>query len=71
MFSIVWLWVVDKICFRIKYLISEKGSVTNSIDQNVGKIRIDSYDSLPIEKVLTLHNITEVIKSVVNKNKNN
>ena len=68
MFDYGWF---DKICDRIKYLISEKGSVTNSIDQNVGKIRIDSYDSLPIEKVLTLHNITEVIKSVVNKNKNN
>ena len=67
MFDYGWF---DKICDRIKYLISEKGSVTNSIDQNVGKIRIDSYDSLPIEKILTLHDITELIKSVVYKNNN-
>ena len=68
MFDYGWF---DKICDRIKYLITEKSSVTNSIDHNVRKIRIDSYDSLPIEKILTLHDITELIKSVVNKNKNN
>ena len=68
MFDYGWF---DKICDRIKYLISEKSSVTNSIYHNVGKIRIDSYASLPIEKILTLHDITELIKSVVNKNKNN
>ena len=34
------------------------------------KIKIDSYDSLPIEKRLTLHNIIIHIKSVLNKAKN-
>ena len=34
------------------------------------KIKVDSYDYLPIEKRLTLHNVITHIKSVLNKNKN-
>ena len=60
----------DKICDKIKYLISAKGGITDSINHNFGKIRIDSYNSLPIEKILTFHNVIILIKSVVNKNKN-
>ena len=33
-------------------------------------MRIDSYKYLPIEKILTFHNVIILIKSVVNKNKN-
>ena len=44
---------------------------TNSINHNFGKIRIDSYNALPIEKRLTFHNVVILIKSVVKKNKNN
>ena len=62
--------LLDKICDEIKYLISEKSSITDSINHNFGEIRIDSYNSLPIEKVLTFHNAVILIKSVVNKNKN-
>ena len=40
----------DKICDRIKYLISEKSGITDSFSHNFGKIRIDSNNSLPIEK---------------------
>ena len=54
---------------KIKYLIREKGSITDNINRNFGKIRIDSYNSLPIEKILTFHNVIILIKSVVNKNK--
>ena len=61
----------DKICDRIKYLISKKSGITNSINHNFEKIRNDSYNSLPIEKILTFHNVIKLIKSVVNKNKNN
>ena len=43
----------DKICDKIKYLISEKIGITDSINQSFGEIRIDSYNSLPIEKILT------------------
>ena len=37
---------------------------------NFARIRIDSYNSLPIEKILTFYNVIILIKSVVNKNKN-
>ena len=40
----------DKTCDKIKYLISKKGGITNSINYNFGMIRIDSYNSLPTKK---------------------
>ena len=58
----------NKSCDRIKYLISEKSGITDSINHNFGRIRIDSYNSLPIEKILTFL-VVILIKSVVNKNK--
>ena len=58
-----------KICGRDKYLRSKKIGITDSINHNFGIIRIDSYNSLPIEEILTFHNIIILIKSVVNKNK--
>ena len=61
----------DEICDKIKYLISEKSGITDSVNYNFARIRIDSYNSLPIEKILSFHNVIIVIKSVVNKNKNN
>ena len=36
----------NKICDKIKYLISRKSGITNIINHNFGKIRIDSYNSL-------------------------
>ena len=54
---------------RIKYLISEKKGITVSIDHNFARIRIDSYNYLPVEKILNFHVII-LIKSVVNGNKN-
>ena len=56
---------------RIRYLISEKSVITYSISHNFTGIRIDSYNSLPIEKLLTFHNVIILIKSVVNMNKSN
>ena len=53
-------------CDKIKYLISERRGITDSVNHSFGKIRIDSYNSLPIEKILTFHDIIIVIKSVVN-----
>ena len=38
---------------------------------NFEKIRIYLYYSLPIEKILTFHNVIILIKSVANKDKNN
>ena len=40
----------DEICDRIKYLRSEKSGITDSINHNFRRIRIDSYDYLPKEK---------------------
>ena len=59
-----------KICDRIKYLITEKIGITDSANHNFARIRIDSYNSLPIEKILTFHYVTLLIKSVVSKNEN-
>ena len=44
--------ICDKTCDRIKYLISKKGGITDSINHNFGIIRTDSYNSLSIQKVL-------------------
>ena len=56
-----------KICGSIKYLLSEKSGIADSINYNFARIRTDSYNSLPIEKILTSHNVIILIKSVVNK----
>ena len=61
--------IFNKICDKIKYPISKKSGLTNSINHNFGKIRIDSSNSLPIEKILTFQNVIILIKSVVHKNK--
>ena len=60
----------DKICHRIKYLIIKKNGITNTINRSFAKIRIDSYDSLLIGKILAFHDVIIHIKSVVNKNEN-
>ena len=57
----------NAVCDKINYLISEKNGVTYSINHNFARIRIDSYNSLPIEKKLTFHNVTILIKPVANK----
>ena len=60
----------DAIYNRIRYLISLKSSITYIFSHYFAKIEIDSYDSLPTEKRLTLHNVIILIKSVLNKDKN-
>ena len=60
-----------KTCYKIRYLICEKSGTTDSINHNFARIRIDSYDSLPIEKILTFHNVIKLINSVVTKMKMN
>ena len=60
----------DKICDKIKYLISDKSGITDSVNHNFARIRIELYNSLPTEKILTFHNVIILIKWVVNKNKN-
>ena len=61
----------DAIYNRIRYLICEKSCITDSINHNFARIRIDSYNSLLIEKAMIFHNVITVIKSVVDKYENN
>ena len=56
---------------RIKYLISIKSGITYIISHNYAKIKVDSYDSLPLEKTMTVHDVIIIVKSVFNKDKNN
>ena len=42
----------DKIFNKIKYLLIEKSGIRNSMNNNFENIRIDSFNSLPIEKNL-------------------
>ena len=49
----------------------KKSSITDSTNHNSARIRIDSYNFLPIENTLTFHNVIILINSVTNKNKNN
>ena len=60
----------DAIYDRIRYLISLKSGIADIFSHYFAKIKVDSYDSLPIEKILTLHNVIILIKSVLNKDKN-
>ena len=54
---------------RIRYLRSLRRGITYIFSNYFAKIKVDSYDSLPIEKRLTLHNVIIHIKSVLNKDK--
>ena len=63
-------WWYDKIFDNIEYLINQKSGITDSINHNFGRIRIDSHNSLPLEKILTFHNVIVLMKSFVNENKN-
>ena len=49
---------------RIRYLIGVKSGIKYVISHNYAKIKVDSYDSLPLKKTLTFHNVIIHIKSV-------
>ena len=60
----------DTIYDRIRCLISLKSGITYIFSHYIIKIKVDSYDSLPTEKILTLHNVAVLIKSILNKYNN-
>ena len=60
----------DFIYNRIRYLSGVKSGITYVISHYYAKIKIDSYDSLPLEKLVIFHNVIIVIKSVFKKDKN-
>ena len=41
--------------------------ITYAASDNYVTIKIDSYNALPLEKTLTLHNVIVLLKSVFNK----
>ena len=57
--------------YIMEFLIGLKNDDKYSINHNPARIRIDSYNSLYIEKKLTLHNVIILIKSVFNRDKDN
>ena len=61
----------DSIYNRIRCLIIVKIGITYIISHNYATIKVDSYDSLPLEKTMTLHNVIILVKSVWNKDKSN
>ena len=56
---------------RIRYLLSVKSGIRYFISHTYAKIKVDTYDSLPLEKTMTFHNVIILIKLVLNKDKNN
>ena len=61
----------DFIYNRIRYLIGVKSGNTYIISSNYAKIKVVSYDYLPLEKPSTFYNVIILITSVFNKDKNN
>ena len=47
----------DAIYGRIRHLMSLKSGITYIFSHHSAKIKVDSYDSLPMEKILTLEKI--------------
>ena len=60
----------DFIYNRIRYLIGVKSGTTYAFSHNYAKIKVDSYDSLPLEKNLNFHNVVIHIKSVWSEDQN-
>ena len=49
----------NEIYHKIKYPISKKSDIKDSTNNNLARIRIDSYNPLLIGKILTFHNVNE------------
>ena len=61
----------DLIYNRIRYLIGVKSSIEYVFCHNSARIKVNSFDCLPLEKTMTFHNVIMFIQSVFNKDKNN
>ena len=55
---------------RSRYLLGQIRGITYVISHNYARIKIDSYDPLPLEKTLSLHNVIILIKSIFYKDQN-
>ena len=61
----------DSIYNRIRYLIKVKSGISYIIFYNYGTTNKDLYNSLQLEKTVTVRNFIILVKSVWNKDKNN
>ena len=61
----------DSIYSRIRYLTSVKSGITYIILHNYAKIKVNSYNSLPLEKTMPFHDVLILIKSDFDKDKVN
>ena len=55
----------------MRYLISVKSGIAYVVSHNYAIIQVDLYNSLPLEKTMTLRNVIILAKSVWNKDNNN
>ena len=61
----IWYYLgYNEIYDWIKYIISEKSGIAYIIIHNFAKTKVDSYDSLPLEKTMTFHNVIILTKSL-------
>ena len=60
----------DFINIKIRYFTGIKGRITYVFPHNYAKIKVDSFDSLPLERPFAFHNVITYIKSVWNKDQN-
>ena len=61
----------DLIYNKIRYLNGVKSDITYVISYKDVKIKVDSYDSLFLEKTLTFYNVIILNKPIFNRDKNN
>ena len=61
----------DFISNSFTYPKKKKNGIAYVISHNYAIIKVDSYELLPLQESLILHNVIILIKSVFNKDKNN
>ena len=61
----------DSIYRNIRCLIRVKYGVTYAFSHNYARIKVNSYDSSTLEKILTFQKVIILIKPVFTKDKNN
>ena len=53
----------DSIYNRIRYFIGVKSGIAYAFSHNCARMKVDLYDSFPLEKTLTFYNVIILIKS--------
>ena len=61
---------IDVIYNSIRYLIELNSGMTYVISHNYAKVKVYSYDFLPLGKTVTFHNVIIHTKSFLNKGQN-